>query len=72
MEKLEIDLELRLRGTGGGYVVEDALVRSANVSDAELEACLVREYRGLRFDAEGAAAGEARRVDWPILVHLRR
>lgn len=69
--RYDMVVELRLRSEEGALVVEDALVREANVSDAEIERCVVQELRGRRIEVPDTSAGRAYRITWPSMVRRR-
>jgi hypothetical protein len=71
LRHVEVKTELRVRSEGDSLVVEDALIREANVSDSDLEACLVSQLRGRRIPAPGTRPGQAFRIEWSSIKSLR-
>lgn len=64
IDRIDMQLELRVRSVDDALVVEKASVLESTVGSAELEACVVAGYDGLRVASPGIQPGRAYRLRW--------
>lgn len=69
LQHLEMEVELRLRSTAGGFDVEDAIVSFASASDSSLERCVADAFRGQHVELGEGSPGRMYRISWGLRVY---